>query len=234
MIKLFKNKWFDGALILGVTVLMIVTLRAIFIQAPMEKIMGAVQKVFYFHVPLALVTYLGVACLLGFSIAYLWTRNIVWEAWSKASTEISLLFCTLVLVTGPIWAKPAWGTWWTWEARLTTTLILWILLAAALLIRNVADSQERGAKFAAVVGILAAIDIPIIHKAVEWWRGQHPTVFKAGNRGALDPEMVPAFALGMLVFFVLFIVLLLLRARVAVLEDEVRAAQEQLWMEDSP
>lgn len=218
-------------LVAGLTIGMAWALREIFLIAPEERVMGAVQKVFYFHVPAAFATYLGVAGLLAASIGYLWTRRPVWDAWSRAATEISLLFCTIVLITGPIWAKPAWGAWWTWEARLTTTLTLWMLLAASLLVRRLAGDPERGARLAAAVGMLAAVNVPIIHKAVEWWRGQHPQVFAAGNRGSLDPEMRTAFLAGTLVFFALFGVLLYLRGRLAVLEDRARDLADRVWAE---
>ena len=218
-------------LVAGLTLGMIWALREIFLIAPEERVMGAVQKVFYFHVPAAFATYLGVGVLLAASIGYLWTRRLAWDAWSRAATEVSLLFCTIVLITGPIWARPAWGTWWTWEARLTTTLTLWMLLAASLLVRRLAGDAERGARLAAAVGLLAAVNVPIIHKAVEWWRGQHPQVFAAGNRGSLDPGMRTAFLAGTLVFLALFGVLLLLRAHLAVLENRSRELADQAWAE---
>jgi heme exporter protein C len=215
------------------TITMVWALAEIFLYAPEEQVMGAVQKIFFFHVPAAFVTYFGVMVLLAASIGYLWTRNQQWDIWSRAATEASLLFCTLVLVSGPIWARPIWGTWWTWEARLTTTLILWILLAACLLVRRLADTHEQGARLAAVIGVLAALDIPIIHKAVEWWRGQHPQVFASGNKGSLAAEMRPAFLAGTILFFCLFFLFLTLRVRLSRLEDRTRELRERIWAEDA-
>lgn len=210
------------------TVAMCAALWMVFIHAPEEKIMGAAQRIFYFHVPSAFVTFAGVAVLLGGSIAYLWTRDRRWDSLSRAATETSLLFCSIVLVTGPIWAKPAWGTWWTWEARLTTTLVLWLLLASCLMVRAYADDRDLGARLAAVVGIVAALDVPIIHKAVDWWRGQHPVVFQPGAGGGLAPRMREAFLVSTIAFFLLYGLLLAIRYHAARLEERALHAVERL------
>ena len=210
------------------TVAMSAALWMVFLYAPEEKVMGAAQKIFYFHLPLAFVTYTSVAILLGASIAYLWTRDRTWDDLSRSSAEMGLLFCGLVLVTGPIWAKPAWGTWWTWEARLTTTLVLWVLLAGCLMVRGYAAERDLGARLAAIVGIVAAVDIPIIHKAVVWWRGQHPVVFEPGEGAGLAPEMRNALLVSTLAFFLLYALLLALRHRAARLEDRAATVLQRL------
>jgi len=210
------------------TAAMFGALWAVFRYAPEEKVMGAAQKIFYFHVASALVMFAGVAVMLGCSIAYLWTRDRKWDCLSRAATECSLLFCAIVLITGPIWAKPAWGTWWTWEARLTTTLVLLLLLAACLMVRAYAENRDLGARLAAVVGIVAALDVPIIYKAVDWWRGQHPVVFKPGEGGGLAPEMLHAFWISLLTFFLLYGLLLAVRYRTARIEDRAEAVAERL------
>lgn len=206
---------------------MLGALWMIFLYAPEEKVMGAVQRIFYFHVPAAIACFASVFVLLGASIAYLWRREAVWDAMALAAAEIGFVLCTIVLVTGPIWAKPAWGVWWTWEARLTTTLILWLLLAACLMVRSYAENREQGARLAAVLGIVAALDVPIIHKAVEWWRGQHPQVFGPGKSEGLAPGMRETFLVSLIVFFLLYAVLMLLRTRLALLEDRARALAER-------
>jgi heme exporter protein C len=167
--------------------------------------------------------------LLAASVAYLWTRNRTWDHVARAAAETGILFCTLVLITGPIWAKPAWGIWWTWEARLTTTLILWLLLVASLMVRDYAQNRDLGARLAAIVAIVAAVDVPIIHKAVTWWRGQHPVVFGAkSGESALAPEMRQAFFVCVLAFFLLGALLTLLRYRVASVEERTDTAMERL------
>jgi heme exporter protein C len=191
--------------------------------------MGAAQKIFYFHVPIAMVTFSSVLILLVASAAYLWTRRRGWDHLARAATECALLFCSLVLITGPIWAKPAWGVWWTWEARLTTTLLLWLLLVSCLMVRSYAENRELGARLAAIVGIVAAVDVPIIYKAVDWWRGQHPMIFGRGKESSLDPRMADAFLLCIVAVFVLFCLLLVLRYRTVSLEDRAEMAVERVF-----
>jgi heme exporter protein C len=207
--------------------LMFVAIWMVFVYAPDEKIMGPVQRIFYFHVPSAIVTFASVFVLLGASVGYLWTRRRALDCVARAATEISLLFCSIVLVTGPIWAKPAWGVWWTWEARLTTTLVLWLILAASLMVRGYARDPELAARLGAVLGILAALDVPVIYKAVDWWRGQHPVVFEPGKKAPLAPEMMHTFLVCMLAFFMLYGLFLMLRVRLALLEERARNLTER-------
>jgi len=213
-------------LLAATSALMAVALWLVFLDAPEEKVMGAVQKIFYFHVPLAAVTFLSVIVLLAGAAGYLWTRRAGWDHLSVASAEVGLLFCTLVLITGPIWAKPAWGVWWTWEAKLTTTLILWLLLAGILLSRAYASTPEQGARVASILGVVAALDIPIVYKAVDWWRGQHPIVFGAGRGNPLAPGMLRALLVSMLVFGLLYALLVTARMRLAALEDRLAAIED--------
>lgn len=205
-----------------VAVAMPAAIYLVFLYAPDERVMGAAQRIFYFHVPAAVVAFLSTFVMLAGSIGYLWTRRRAWDNLSRAATELALLFCLLVLVTGPIWAKPAWGVWWTWEARLTTTLLLGLLLAGCLMVRRYAESPEQGARLAAVLGIVAALDVPIIYKAVDWWRGQHPVVFGPGKKNPLATEMHQTFLFSLLVFSLLYALLLALRVRLASHEDRVR------------
>ncbi len=206
---------------------MVWALWKILVVAPEERVMGAVQKIFYFHVPSAMVCFASVFLLMAASIAYLWTREGRWDRVARAAAEVGLVFCTIVLVSGPIWAKPAWGVWWTWEARLTTTLVLWLLLASCLLVRGYAENRDQAARLAAVIGIVAALDVPIIYKAVEWWRGQHPQVFGPGKEGALAPAMRDALGASTLAFFLLYAVLLWMRTKLAALEERADALSER-------
>ena len=208
--------------------LMFAAIWAAFLLAPEERVMGAVQRIFYFHVPSAFATYAAVVVLLGASMAYLWTRRSFFDHVARASTEVGLLFCTVVLITGPIWAKPAWGVWWTWEARLTTTLVLWLLLAASLMVRGYARDRDTGARLAAVLGIVAALDLPIIHKAVDWWHGLHPDVFGPGKSEPLAPGMREAFLICTIAIFALFVLLLTLRSYGVSLEERADRLSETL------
>lgn len=213
----------DGSLLLATIAAMPLAIWAAMIHAPTEQTMGAVQRIFYFHVPFAVVSYLAVVVLLTSSILYLSKRDLAWDDLSLASTEVALVFCTLVLITGPIWAKPAWGTWWTWEARLISTLVLEILLLAALLVRRYASNRDLGARLAAILGITIAADVYVVHKAVTWWRGMHPQVFRAGGKGSLEPAMLTALLACMLALTLLGLLLIRLRYRAARIETRTEA-----------
>ena len=127
------------------------------------------------------------------------------------------------------WAKPAWGVWWTFEAKLTTTLILWLLLAGILLSRAYASTPEQGARVSSVLAVVAALDVPIVYKAVDWWRGQHPIVFGAGKSNPLAPGMLSALLVSMLVFVLLYTLLVAARMRLAGLEDRLAALEDAAW-----
>jgi heme exporter protein C len=218
-----------GTLVAASAVIMAWALRQIFLVAPEERVMGAVQKIFYIHVPIAAITFLAVFVLLVGALGYLATRKPVWDHLAVASCEVGWVFCTLVLITGPIWAKPAWGVWWTWEAKITTTLVLWLLLAGIVLARGYATTQEQAARVGAVLGVVAALDVPIVYKAVDWWRGQHPIVFGPGRGDPLAPGMGLALGLGFLGVTILFAALVVLRMRLAALEDSLAAAEDAAW-----
>jgi heme exporter protein C len=222
-----RDRWLY-ALWGATTVALGVAIWLVFLYAPEERVMGPPQRIFYFHVPLAMMTFLAVFALLVGSVGYLWTRDRAWDDLARAATEVGILFCTLVLVTGPIWAKPAWGVWWTWEARLTTTLLLWLLLVGGQMVRSYAANRDQGARLAAVVGIVAALDVPIVYKAVDWWRGQHPVLFRPGAGRALAPGMSETFRFCILAFLLLFALLLALRYRLARVEDRTLDAVERL------
>lgn len=216
-------------LLWGLTTLAIgIAIGLVFLHAPEERVMGAPQRIFYFHVPIAMMTFLAVFVLLVGSVGYLWTRQRAWDDLARAASEVGLLFCTLVLVTGPIWAKPAWGVWWTWEARLTTTLLLWLLLVGGRMVRSYSANRDQGARLAAVVGIVAALDVPIVYKAVDWWRGQHPILFRPGAGRVLDPRMSETFSFCIVAFVLLFALLLAVRYRLARIEDRALDAAERL------
>jgi heme exporter protein C len=134
---------------------------------------GDAGRILYFHVPMAWVAFLAFFVVFGASIAYLRTGNERWDRLGKASAEVGLIFTTLVLITGAIWGYPIWGTWWSWDPKLTTTLILWFMYLAYLMVRSYAE-PPRGPRFAAVVGIVAFFDVPVVYLSSYWWRTLHP------------------------------------------------------------
>ena len=194
-------------------ILMVAALFMVFVYVPTEADQGIVQRIFYFHVPCAWVAFAAFALVAISGVFYLWLGQQVWDDLGYAAAESGMVFCTLVLITGSIWAKPIWGAWWTWDSRLTTTLILWLLYGGYLMLRAMADDTPQVARFAAVVGIAAALDVPIIIVSVRLWRTIHPAVLvtRQGGHGLEDPRMVATLLVSMTAFTALFIWLLCLR-----------------------
>jgi heme exporter protein C len=192
---------------------MLAALFMVFVYVPTEAEQGIVQRIFYFHLPCAWVAFLGFGLVAVSGALYLWLGHKIWDDFSYACAELGMLFCTLVLVTGSIWAKPIWGTWWTWDSRLTTTFILWLLYGGYLLLRAFADDSDEIARFAAVLGIVGVLDVPIVIVSVRLWRTIHPAVLltRQGEHGLQDPRMVATLLVSMEAFTLLFVWLLWLR-----------------------
>ncbi|MDY7018515.1 MAG: cytochrome c biogenesis protein CcsA [Chloroflexota bacterium] len=205
-------------------VLMIAALYLIFIYVPTEREMGVVQRIFYFHVPLAWVGMLAFVFVFIFSILYLWKRAMKWDILAHASAEVGVVFITLVLITGTVWARSIWGVWWTWDARLTATLVLWLTYLAYLLVRNYAAEQTQGARFAAVLGIVGFIDVPIVVLAVNLWRTQHPPalIFEGG----ITSSMLLTTLMCIAAFTVLYIIIVIQSASMKNLEAEVESLKD--------
>ncbi|MBM3319890.1 MAG: cytochrome c biogenesis protein CcsA [Candidatus Eisenbacteria bacterium] len=218
----------DRGLILLVGPAMVLNLFLIFYHAPVERTMGLVQKIFYIHVPAAWVAFLAFFVVFAASIAYLASRRASYDRLAEASAAVGVLFCTLVLATGPIWAKPVWGIWWTWDARLTSTLVLWFLYIGYLLLRSYVPDAARRATLSAVLGIVGFLDVPIVYLSIRWWRTQHPSpVFAGGEGSGLDPRMRAAFFYSLAVFTLLFVVLLRLRMRLRAAEGRAEALLDE-------
>ena len=174
--------------------------------APRELTQGNVQRVMYLHVPSVWVAYLAFAVVFVASITYLWKRAAGADRVAHASAEVGVVFTGITIATGAIWGKPTWGTWWTWDARLTSVAVLFVMYVGYLLVRAMIDEPERGARYAAVLGIVAALDIPLVHFSVYWWRTLHqpPSILKPG------PATMPRVILGtLLVNFAAFTILYL-------------------------
>jgi len=195
--------------------------------APREATMGDAQRIFYFHVPSAWIGFLSFFVVFCASILFLLKREHKWDALALSAAEIGVLFTTLVLLTGPLWAKAAWGTYWVWDARLTTTLVLWLVYVGYLMLRSSVDDTKR-APMAAVLGILGFLDVPIIYLSVTWWRTMHPALV-VSESGGLEPAMRATLMVALVSFTCLFLVLLLLRVRLEQKENQLarqRADQE--------
>jgi heme exporter protein C len=208
------------------TALLLATIHVAFLMAPIEARMGIVQKIFYFHVPSAYAMYIGAtACFFG-SVGYLMTGKDRWDALARAGAELSIVMGLIVMVTGPLWAAKAWGYFWTWDPRLTTAMLSWMIYVAYTVLRSFAGDGPGERKFAAALGILGAANLPIIHYSVQKWGGQHPTVVTGKGGGLQDPNMKLAFALGMLAFTVFSITLVYVRMRLELAKARLARAEE--------
>ena len=209
------------ALITGV--MMLVDLYLIFMVAPTDAVLGHVQRVFYFHVPIAIMSFLAFFIVFIGSLMYLIKRTPKWDAIAHASAEVGVVFVTLALITGIIWARPIWNTWWTWEPRLTTTLILWLIYVAYLMVRSYAPTRSKGAVYAAVMGIVGFIDVPIVYYSVVWWRSIHPSpvVGPFAQADALDGTMALILLYSFITFSFFFAYMVMERMALQKTEDEV-------------
>ena len=215
--------WTNLLVALG-AVLMLVDVYLIFMVAPTDSVLGNVQRVFYFHVPMAIMSFLAFTVVFVAGIIYLAKRGEKWDRLAHAAAEVGVVFVTLALLTGVIWARPVWGVWWTWEPRLTTTLILWLIYVSYLMIRAYAPNRAQGAVYAAVVGIVGFVDVPIVYYSVQWWRSIHPSavVGPLAEAGALQPVMQGILLFSFVTFLVLFLYLVVERMGLRALEDQVR------------
>ena len=191
----------------------------IFLFTPIEINQGFSQKIMYLHVPTVIITYLAFFVVFAFSIAYLWKRDLMYDQIAKSSAEVGLIFCSLVLITGAIWGKPTWGTYWVWwDVRLLTTLLLFLIFVGYFILRKAINDRDKEARLAAVLGIIGCLDIPIIHKSIEWAKGRtlhQPTPFLKVENEKINPSisdsLMNPLTFTILFIFFLYIYLLLLR-----------------------
>ncbi len=200
--------------LLGVSsfIAIVVALYFALIFVPTERTMGDVQRIFYFHLPLAWISFLAFFIVFICGIFFLTTGSIHWDIVASASAEIGVVFSTLVLVTGSLWARRAWNTWWIWEPRLTTMFILWLIYLGYVMVRGAVDGEEKRAKISAVIGIAGFVDVPIVFLSILWWRTMHPVMITSERMG-LAPSMLVTLVLCIVAFTLLYTYLLLLRVR---------------------
>lgn len=216
--SLFAPAWLVTAL------LVLASLSLVFFVAPMEVQMGIVQKIFYFHVPSAFAMYVGWGATAVGALAYLASRNPKADALAVAGAEIGMLFCAIVLVTGPLWARKAWGVYWTWDPRLTTTLAAGMIYLAYLSLRSFGEAGESEKLFGAGLAVLGVPVLFLVHYSVQKWRGVHPTVITKQG-GGLAPEMVTPFLLSIAAVLSLALLLLWTRYRLERQRQSIDAAR---------
>jgi heme exporter protein C len=202
---------------------------AAFFIAPNERTMGVLYRIFYFH---AATAWAGMdaffVCFVG-NLLYVWKRRQAFDSLGVASAEVGLVCTTVVLITGPIWAKPAWGIWWTWDARLTSTFVLWLLYISYLLLRSLIEESDRRALLSALFGIFAYVDVPLVFFSIRWWRTQHPApVIMGGPGSGLDPTMSKVFFFNVLAMHVLALFLIVERYRLEKMKSDVEILQREV------
>jgi heme exporter protein C len=190
--------------LLGITI----SIWMAFLYAPTDAIEGQPQRILYFHVPVSWTGMLAFVVMAGAGILYLWKKDERWDWLARASAEIGTVFISLALITGSIWGRTTWGTWWTWDARLTTTLLLWFVYVGYLMLRNYMGRTSASARSGAVMSIICVIDVPIIYESVNWWRTLHPAA-EVGVAGALPPSVVLTLMISLTTFTFLYAVLMI-------------------------
>jgi heme exporter protein C len=217
----------------GAVALMVLAAGAIFLFAPTDALQGPVQRIFYLHVSSAIAAYGCFAVVLLGGAIYLRNESLAADRLARAGAVVGLVFTTVTLVMGMLWAKPIWGTFWTWDARLTSTLVLWVIYAGYLLVRRLAEPGRQAARFAAVVGIFGFIDVPVVHFSVTWWRTVHPGPVIVND--ALPPEMLATFFFTMACTLALAAVMIAIRYRLETLADgPVTAAAKPAQVVSTP
>jgi heme exporter protein C len=210
--------------------------QAIYV-APNDAMQGEIFRIIYYHVPSAIVAFFFFAVSLIGSIGYLAFKRSspgraqIADAWALAGAEVGVVFCTVVLITGPIWGRRAWGIWWTWDARLTTTLVLWLIYMSYLLLRRFAAGSQMQT-LAAVLGIFGALDVPIVYMSNRWWRTQHPAPVFGGAQGSgMAPSMLHPFLWNMLAWFAWGVLILGIRYAVERHQQKITAAESLAALE---
>jgi heme exporter protein C len=202
------------------------------VVAPTEATMGDVQRIFYYHVPSAWAAFLCFFVNAIASVWYLVKRAERADAIAVATAEVGVVFCTIVLITGPIWARPVWGIWWTWDARLTSTLVLWLIYVAYLMLRRFSVSG-RAPVLAATLAVFGFFDVPFVYLSIRIFRTQHPQPVIAGGEGSgLDPTMAKAFLWNMIAFTVYGILVMWLRYRLELAERSVEEAHAERALQE--
>jgi heme exporter protein C len=202
---------------------------AAFFVAPTDVKQGLIYRIIYMHVPSAWTGLTAFFVSFVANILYVWQRQLKWDWLGVSCAEVGLAFTTVVLVTGPIWAHPVWGIWWTWSPRLTSTFILWLLYVAYLLLRTLIEEPDRRALLSALFGIFAFVDVPLVFGSIRWWRDQHPQPVVMGEPGSgMDPIMLKVLLFSWLAMLALMTLLIFQRYRLEAMRSDLEIIQREL------
>ena len=213
------------ALLISGALLMAFTLYLVYFWVPTEQNLGVSQRIFYFHVPLGWIGMVSIIVVMVASILHLATGHQKWDDLAYSTAELGLIYASLILVTGAIWGKPVWGVWWTWDPKLTTTLILWFIYVGYLMVRAYGPAGGQGKRFASVIALIGAIDAPIIYKATDWWRSAHPDNNIPSD---LDGRMLLTLLVSVVTFTVIYIYLLIERYSLRKSESDLDELHQRL------
>ena len=195
-------------MLIASALLMALTLYMVYMWVPTEQNLGVSQRIFYFHVPLGWIGMVSIIVVAVGSILHLYTGRQKWDDLAYSTAELGIIFASLILVTGAIWGKPVWGVWWTWDAKLTTTLVLWFIYVGYLMVRAYGPAGTQGRRFASVIALIGAIDAPIIYKATDWWRSAHP---ERNVPSDLNEQMALTLLVSVVTFTTIYVYLLMER-----------------------
>ena len=195
-------------LLVASALLMALTLYMVYMWVPTEQNLGVSQRIFYFHVPLGWIGMVSIIVVAVASILHLYTGKQKWDDLAYSTAELGIIFASLILITGAVWGKPVWGVWWTWDAKLTTTLVLWFIYAGYLMVRAYGPAGTQGRRFASVIALIGAIDAPIIYKATDWWRSAYP---ERNVPFDLNEQMALTFLVSLVTFTIIYVYMLMER-----------------------
>ena len=214
----------DALLISGAS-MMAFTLYLVYFWAPTEQNLGVSQRIFYFHVPLGWIGMVSIIVVAVASILHLTTGRQKWDDLAYSTAELGVIYASLILVTGAIWGKPVWGVWWTWDPKLTTTLVLWFVYVGYLMVRAYGPAGGQGKRFASVIALIGAIDAPIIYKATDWWRSAHPDNNIPSD---LDGRMLLTLLVSVVTFTIIYLFMLMERYSLRKSESDLDELHQRL------
>ncbi len=227
-----RSNLIDRALLYVLIPAVFVLFYLIFIWSPVEKIMGVTQKIFYIHVGTAWVAFLAFFVVGFYSVMTLIKPKLNRFIYAGVSAEIGVLFTTITLITGMTWGRASWNTWWSWEPRLVTTLVLWFIYVAFLFIRKMDGSWERIAKLSSVFGIIGCLNVPIVFMAIRWWKTKlHPIVFGEGKNqtgGGIEPEMLVTLLFSVFTITLLYVFLMRKGAEIERMRTIVKRSKNKI------
>jgi heme exporter protein C len=204
---------------------MALTLYMVYMWVPTEQNLGVSQRIFYFHVPLGWIGMVSIIVVAVASILHLFTGKQKWDDLAYSTAEIGIIFASLILITGAIWGKPVWGVWWTWDAKLTTTLVLWFIYVGYLMVRAYGPAGTQGRRFASVIALIGAIDAPIIYMATDWWRSAHPA---RNIPSDLNEQMALTLLVSVVTFTIIYAYLLMERYSLRRSESDLDELHQRL------